>query len=195
MIIFRNNESNENKTNVDNNVERVEANVKWYNPEKGYGFLIRDDNSSDIMIHFSVLDAMGCPYVKEGDRVICNIAPGRCGLQVIRVIEVKFGSPEPRSLSDFLESQLTPFDLEDLEEVEGVIKWYNPDKGYGFILPDDERREIFLHTSVIRAAGYRSLEPGIRVLAKVFTSERGQEARIITVLDEEEKKEEKTQAS
>lgn len=73
-----------------------------------------------------------------------------------------------------------------------IIKWYNPNKGYGFILPDDGGREIFIHYSTIHAAGYTFLEPGIRVLAKISNSERGPEARIITVL-QEEKNEKKVQ--
>lgn len=196
MIIYRKNETEtetETETEIsNNNVECVEASVKWYNPAKGYGFLNREDNSGDIMIHFSTLDKVGCAYVKSGDRVICDVGPGRHGAQVIRVIEVKFGSPEPRSLSGFLGLQLTPFNPEDLEEIEGVIKWYNPDKGYGFIRPDNGGREIFIHFSVMRRAGYKTLEPGIRVLAKVYTSEKGQETRMIRILQE---KEEERQAS
>lgn len=182
------NKNNKNSPNSLNNSKTVEASVKWYNPEKGYGFLTCPDESGDIMVHFSVLDAIGCAYIKVGDRVICEIASGNSGMQAVRVIEVKFGSPEPRSFSGFLLSQVTPFDPNDLEEVEGIIKWYNPDKGYGFICPDDGRREIFLHTSVLRAAGYKFLNPGIRVLAKVSTSERGQEARVIRVLYDEDAK-------
>ena len=177
---------NKNKISNINNISHIEAGVKWYNPEKGYGFLNQEGNSEDIMIHFSVLDAIGCAYIKVGDCVICDIASGKSGLQVVRVIEIKFGSSEPRSLSGFLFSQLSPFDPEALEEIEGVIKWYNPDKGYGFICPDDGRREIFLHTSVLRVAGFKTLEPGIRVVAKISSSERGQEARMIRVLCDED---------
>src|ERR1700722_18073424 len=84
------------------NIERIEASVKWYNPEKGYGFLTRDNQSEDIMIHFSALDKIKCPYIIEGDRVVCDIGPGRRGLHVLRVIEVKMDSPEiVRSLSTF----------------------------------------------------------------------------------------------
>lgn len=151
VITYKNNES---KANVDSNVERVEASVKWYNPEKGYGFLNREDHSEDIMIHFSTLDKVGCPYIKSGDRVICNVVFGKAGAHVIHVIEIKYGSPEPRSLSGFLGTRITPFDPESLEEVEGSLKWYNPKKGYGFIYPDDGRREIFVHSSVVKASGY-----------------------------------------
>lgn len=184
MIIYKN-EANENGNN-----ERIEASVKWYNPHKGYGFLTRGDGSADIMIHFSTLGVVGCAYLKEGDRVICDIGPGKRGLQVIRVIEVKFASPNPRALSDLLTSPFPASDLAELEEIEGVIKWYNPNKMYGFIRPNDGTTEIFLHYSVLYRVGYKAIEPGVRVLAKVAPSERGPEARqiiILTPLNSEEK--------
>ncbi len=191
MIIYKNNKSNSviaNKNNQHNSLERVEASVKWYNPHIGYGFLNREDNSEDVMIHFSTLDKMNCAYIKSGDRVICDIGYGKCGAQVVRVIEVKFGSPEPRSLSGFVGSRSIPFDPDSLIEVKGIIKWFNPNKGYGFILPDDGGREIFLHCSVLHNAGYKSLSPGTQVLAKVYNFERGPEAKIIEVLLEEKEK-------
>jgi CspA family cold shock protein len=178
------------KQNINKNkVDRIEASVKWYLPEKGYGFLIQDHTLKDIMIHFSTLDAVKCPYIKEGDRVVCEIGPGRRGLHVLRVIEVKLGSPEPRSFASFANARSTSFDPETLEEIEGVVKWFKSEKGYGFICPKDQGREIFFHISVIRAAGYNFLSPGVRVSIKFSSSERGREARILTVLDDEKTKE------
>lgn len=176
-----------NEQKINNNVRRIEASVKWYHPEKGYGFLIQDDTLKDIMIHFSTLAAVKCPYIEEGDRIVCDIGPGKRGLHVIRVIEVKFGSSGPRSLSSFSRPQATSFDPESLEEIEGVIKWFKPAKGYGFVCPDDGGQEIFLHSSVLYMAGYKSLSPGVRVLVKASNSERGQEARILRVLSHEGK--------
>jgi CspA family cold shock protein len=170
------------------NIECIEAIVKWYNPEKGYGFLVRQDKAEDIMIHFSVLDMVGCPYVQEGDKVMCDIVPGKAGWQVFRVRDIKFGSPGPRSLFSFLGSRVTPFNPEDLEEIEGVLKWYNSKKGYGFVYPKDGGQEIFLHSSVLRAAGYKYLEPGVRVSVKVSKSDKGQEARILSLLSDENEK-------
>lgn len=171
-----------NKMIDSNNLERIEADVKWYNPTKGYGFLYEQGKTGDIMIHFSVLDTIKCPYIKVGDRVTCDITQGKSGMQVVRVIDVKYGSSEPRSISGFFNSRLTSLDSESLIEIEGTIKWYNTDKGYGFILPDDGTREIFLHYAVLREAGFKFLEPGVRVLAKVAQSGRGPEAQLIRVL-------------
>ncbi|MBY0292474.1 MAG: cold shock domain-containing protein [Alphaproteobacteria bacterium] len=163
-------------------IERIEAKVKWYNPEKGYGFLVVDDEAADIFMHFSVLDAAGCRRVEEGDTIVCDIGPGRRGHQVLRVLEVKFAAREPRFSPAFLGSRSPVFDPESLEEIEGEVKWFNPLKGFGFVYPDDGGRDIFLHASVLRAAGYESLEPGVRVSIKVSSSERGREARILNVI-------------
>ncbi len=181
-------QKNENHSNNNIKVERIEAGVKWYNPTIGYGFLTPQDHSTDVMVHFSHLDAIKCPYIVPGDQIICDVYSTRLGRQVSRIIDIKFESPEPRSLSSFYSEHFAPFDPESLEETEGVVKWFKTDKGYGFICPDDQTREIFFHVSVIRAAGYSFLNPGVRVFVKFSSTERGREARMLRVLDHEEKK-------
>ena len=174
-----NNSSNNNEPKA----ERIVAGVKWYNPVIGYGFLTPEDHSADVMVHFSHLDAVNCPYIKPGDQIICEAISTKLGRQVSRIIEIKFESSEPRSHSTFSYEHSVPFDPETLEEMEGTVKWFKVDKGYGFICPQDQGREIFFHVSVLRAAGYGCLTPGMRVSVKFSSSERGREARILTVLE------------
>lgn len=184
---YKNNENEiekENEIKKEDDVKRIEADVKWYHPGKGYGFLCyNDDFPNEIMIHFSKLEAIKCAYIKPGDRVICEVKEGKSGLQVERVIDVKFSSPEKRTLSGFIDSRLPPVDPECMKDVEGTIKWYNPGKGYGFILPHDKGIEIFLHKSILNAAGLNHLEPGTHVRAKIIISERGPEARKLIILN------------
>ena len=52
----------------------------------------------------------------------------------------------------------------------GVVKWFSPEKGFGFIVPDDGGKDHFVHFSAIRGSGYRNLEEGQRV---EFESEQG----------------------
>lgn len=167
--------------NHDREVECVEAKVKWYRPEKGYGFLILDDNSEDIFMHFSVLDAAGYQLVEKGDRIVCEIGPGKKGRQVSRIVEIKFAPDRPKPFA-VITSQSLSSPLESLEEEVGEIKWFNPMKKFGFVTPHQGGEDIFLHESVLRDAGYAVLEPGTRVLVKVSPSERGREARMITVI-------------
>ena len=53
---------------------------------------------------------------------------------------------------------------------QGTVKWFNADKGYGFIAPDDGSSDVFVHHSVIQADGYRSLQDNQRV---EFTASQG----------------------
>ena len=169
------------KEDTNRETERIEGQVKWYKPEKGYGFLIPDDHSEDIFMHFSVLDAAGCQLVEAGDRIVCEVGLGKKGKQVFRILEIKFAPGRSENLSPTLSQSLT-FYPESLEELEGKIKWFNPMKGFGFVTPDQGENDIFLPADVLRAAGYASLEPGTRVLVKVSTSERGPEVRMLKVI-------------
>jgi len=163
--------------NDDSDLEQIEAKVKWYNPEKGYGFLAPDDGSADIFLHFSVLAASGYQHVETEDRIICAIGPGKHGLQVMRVLEVKPVSNENKANT----SPLSDHSI-DPESLEGTIKWYNPVKKFGFVCPNNGEGDIFFHTSALHASGYKALEPGIRVSVKVSYSERGPEVRALTVI-------------
>lgn len=166
-------------------VERVQSKVKWYNPEKGYGFLepLENGDGSDVFMHFSVLDAAGCHRVEEGDTIVCDVGPGRRGKQVLRVLEVKFAPREGgRLTSAFMGGRMLKQEPENLIDILGEIKWFNPLKGFGFIYPDDGGRDVFLHSSVLRMAGLETIEPGVRVKAKIVASDRGREARSIEFL-------------
>jgi len=57
---------------------------------------------------------------------------------------------------------------------EGTVKWFNADKGYGFIAPDDGTADVFVHHSAIQADGFRSLQENQRV---AYTAAQGQKGR------------------
>jgi cold shock protein len=59
---------------------------------------------------------------------------------------------------------------------QGVVKWFNDEKGYGFIEPDGRGRDVFVHYSAIDMDGYRKLEAGERVEFEVSEGPRGQQA-------------------
>lgn len=65
---------------------------------------------------------------------------------------------------------------------QGTVKWFNPDKGFGFINPDDGAQDVFVHISAIEASGFRSLEENQRVEFTVTQSSRGQQAENVRTL-------------
>ena len=64
----------------------------------------------------------------------------------------------------------------------GKVKWFNAEKGYGFIT-SDEGKDIFVHYSAIQADGFRSLEEGQKVTFEIVESDRGQQAANVVVTD------------
>ena len=61
--------------------------------------------------------------------------------------------------------------------VTGVVKWFNNDKGYGFITPDDGGKDVFVHFSSIQGEGHRSLAEGQQVEYETAQGKKGLEAK------------------
>ncbi|EKP95111.1 MULTISPECIES: cold-shock protein [Thermaerobacter] len=64
----------------------------------------------------------------------------------------------------------------------GTVKWFNAEKGYGFITRDDGQGDVFVHFSAIVGAGYRTLEEGQKVTFDVVEGEKGPKAQNVIVL-------------
>src|SRR3954467_4398000 len=65
----------------------------------------------------------------------------------------------------------------------GVVKWFNAEKGYGFIPPDDGGKDCFVHFSAIQGGGFRKLEEGQKVEFEVGQGQKGPQAENVTALD------------
>jgi CspA family cold shock protein len=64
----------------------------------------------------------------------------------------------------------------------GTVKWFNADKGFGFIAPDDGSPDVFAHFSAINSSGYRSLDENAKVEYDVTQGPKGPQAANINVL-------------
>ncbi len=62
------------------------------------------------------------------------------------------------------------------------MKWFSPEKGYGFITPDDGGKDLFVHFSEIQGSGYRNLEEGQRVTFESQEGPKGPQAASVTAL-------------
>ena len=64
----------------------------------------------------------------------------------------------------------------------GTVKWFNDEKGFGFISPDDGSKDLFVHQSAIQSEGFRSLEEGAKVTYEAEDSEKGPRAANVQVI-------------
>jgi cold shock protein len=65
---------------------------------------------------------------------------------------------------------------------EGTVKWFNDDKGYGFITPDDGGKDLFVHFSAIQAEGFRTLPEGAKVTYEAEQGPKGPNAANVKIL-------------
>ena len=71
--------------------------IKWFNPEKGFGFVTPSDGSSDVFLHISALKDAGLQDAPEGSTITCEVGQGRKGVQVLRVINLDTSTAVPSS--------------------------------------------------------------------------------------------------
>ena len=172
--------------------EPQDAVVKWFNPEKGFGFVELSDGSGDAFLHINAIQAAGVDTIAPGTTLSVQIGQGAKGAQVSSVLEIgvmaespparanqrRFGDAPPRS-------QGRPrIDSSSAVSVLGEVKWFNPTKGFGFIQADDGLKDIFVHASVVSAAGLATLEERQRLRVQTVTTPKGREAVSIELLDE-----------
>ena len=180
-----------------------QAQVKWFNTEKGFGFVKIAGAERDAFLHISAVQQAGIQTVNPDMELRCRLGSGPKGPVVEEILEVVsegtpgggFGGPTRRDSGynqggyggggdRFDQDHDTgPTSYEDAEgsDLGGTVKWFNPEKGFGFIVPDDGEKDIFIHKSVLRRCGLESLEPGQKVSMKVVPAPKGREANWISV--------------
>jgi CspA family cold shock protein len=66
------------------------------------------------------------------------------------------------------------------DRITGTVKWFNAEKGYGFITPDNGTPDVFVHYSAITMQGYKSLDEGTKVEFEVVDGPKGKQANSVT---------------
>lgn len=161
--------------------------VKFFNAQKGFGFIVRDDGGEDVFVHISAVEQAGFTALAEGQPLGFTLVDrgGR-----ISATELKIdGEPMPvteRAPRDAAPSrgpggaggaggpqrQLTG------EKATGTVKFFNAMKGFGFIQRDDGQPDAFVHISAVERAGMPTLNEGDRLEFELEVDRRGKYAAV-----------------
>ena len=168
-------------TDAENDGARVTGTVKWFDPTKGFGFVVADHGGPDILLHANVLRNFGQSSVADSAGIVVIVQETARGIQAVEVLHIEppaVAEDEmamPESGSEIAE----PVDL-SLPLEPARVKWFDKAKGFGFANIFGHDEDIFLHIEVLRRSGLADLQPGEAVALRVVDGKRGRMAMQVT---------------
>lgn len=165
----------------------IDAVVKWFKGDKGYGFVELANGQGDAFLHANALQASGHESVPPGAKLKVQVGAGAKGAQVTRVLEVDASGAAPerapqRSFGDAPRpARRAAPDPASAISVTGKVKWFDDAKGFGFVSSDDGGKDVFVHISVLGNAGINHLTEGQSVNMRVVDTPKGREAIALSV--------------
>src|SRR5262245_42428661 len=145
--------------------------VKFFNSQKGFGFIVRDDGGEDVFVHISAVEQAGLTDLADGQPLEFTLVDrgGRISATNLRID----GEPMPVERAERApQRQLTG------ETASGTVKFFNAMKGFGFIQRDDGQPDAFVHISAVERAGIPTLNEGDRLEFEIEVDRRGKYAAV-----------------
>ena len=130
--------------------------VKWFDANKGYGFVIPDNGMPDILLHVACLRRGGFQIAYEGARVVVEVLQRKRGLQAYRLISMDESNAKLPRASSRPRDHIRP--TSGIERAQ--VKWIDRLRGFGFLTRGEGAPDIFVHMETLRRFGVTELQPG-----------------------------------
>ena len=161
--------------------------VKFFNPQKGFGFIVRDDGGEDVFVHISAVEQAGLTDLADGQPLEFTLVDrgGRISATNLRiegepmeVVRGGGGASADRGGGGFGGDRGGPQRQLTGEKASGTVKFFNAMKGFGFIQRDDGQPDAFVHISAVERAGMPTLNEGDRLEFEIEVDRRGKYAAV-----------------
>lgn len=169
------------------NARRVAGAVKWFDIEKGFGFILCEELDADVLLHANVLRSFGQSSVADGSAILMMVHQSARGWQATEVLAISPPDPLAPVLVAPGLPRPAPAPEGGLPELDALrparIKWFDKVRGFGFANVFGREEEVFVHANILRAAGLSDLAPGEAVALRVVKGARGASADLLMPWD------------
>lgn len=145
--------------------------VKFFNAQKGFGFIQQEGGGADVFVHISSVERAGLEGLAEGQELQFNLVD-RGG---------KVSAADLQVVGDVIPTESRPATPQrELtgEKATGTVKFFNGTKGFGFITRDDGQPDAFVHISAVERSGLASLNEGDRLEFDLEVDRRGKHSAV-----------------
>jgi len=153
--------------------------VKFFNAQKGFGFIVRDDGGEDVFVHISAVEQAGLAGLAEGQPLSFTLVDrnGKTSASDLVIDGEPIAVPERSGGHDAPRDRGPQRELTG-EKASGTVKFFNSMKGFGFIQRDDGQPDAFVHISAVERAGMPTLNEGDRLDFELEVDRRGKHAAV-----------------
>ncbi len=138
--------------------------VKFFNVQKGFGFIQRDEGGEDVFVHISQVERAGLEGLAEGQELQFNLVDrgGKISAADLQVVGDVIAVPQRAPQRELTGDKAT-----------GTVKFFNTMKGFGFITRDDGKEDAFVHISAVERSGLQGINEGDRFEFDLEVDRRG----------------------